>query len=134
MEPTVGMASALFGFLAVGAIALFSFVSVAVWSDARRKERESYYKNDMLKKVAESAQPGANAALDLLHAENRIAIAQRQQGLKIGGLVLSAVGIGLLVFLRALIRDEPIFLVGFMVFLMGAALFGSSYLVTNPVE
>jgi|HubBroStandDraft_4_1064222.scaffolds.fasta_scaffold18419_3 hypothetical protein len=130
----VGMASALFGFLAVGAVALFTMISVAVWSESRRKERESYYKNDMLKKVAEATQPGANAALDLLHAESRIATARTQQGLKIGGLVLSAVGIGLLVFLRALIRDEPIFLVGFMVFLMGAALFGGSYLVTNPVE
>jgi hypothetical protein len=109
-------------------------ISVAVWSESRRKERESYYKNDMLKKVAEATQPGANAALDLLRAESRIATARTQQGLKIGGLVLSAVGIGLLVFLRALIRDEPIFLVGFMVFLMGAALFGGSYLVTNPVE
>jgi hypothetical protein len=121
----VGMASALFGFLAVGAVALFTMISVAVWSESRRKERESYYKNDMLKKVAEATQPGANAALDLLHAESRIATARTQQGLKIGGL---------LVFLRALIRDEPIFLVGFMVFLMGAALFGGSYLVTNPVE
>lgn len=130
----VGMASALFGFLAVGAVALFTMISVAVWSESRRKERESYYKNDMLKKVAEATQPGANAALDLLHAESRIATARTQQGLKIGGLVLSAVGIGLLVFLHALIRDEPIFLVGFMVFLMGAALFGGSYLVTNPVE
>jgi hypothetical protein len=130
----VGMASALFGFLAVGAVALFTMISVAVWSESRRKERESYYKNDMLKKVAEATQPGANAALDLLRAESRIATARTQQGLKIGGLVLSAVGIGLLVFLRALIRDEPIFLVGFMVFLMGAALFGGSYLVTNPVE
>lgn len=134
MNPDTGMASALFGFLAVGAVALFTMISVATWSDARRKEREAYYKNDMLKKVAEASQPGANAALDLLRAENRIATAQKQQGLKIGGLVLSAVGIGLMAFLRALIRDEPIFLVGFMVLLMGVALFGSSYLVTNPIE
>ena len=27
----------------VGSIALFSFLSVAAWSDARRKEREAYY-------------------------------------------------------------------------------------------
>ena len=35
------MATALFGFLAVGAIALFSMIAVATWSDARRKEREA---------------------------------------------------------------------------------------------
>jgi hypothetical protein len=32
----------VFVFLAVGAVALFSMVSVAVWSEARRKEREAY--------------------------------------------------------------------------------------------
>ena len=40
-------------FLSVGAASLFGFLAVAAWSEARRQERESYYKNDMLKKLAE---------------------------------------------------------------------------------
>src|ERR1700692_2221195 len=55
----------------VGSIALFSFLSVAVWSDARRKEREEYYKNETLKKIAESSGEGAKAAIELLREQNR---------------------------------------------------------------
>jgi hypothetical protein len=126
----MGPGSMVFVFLAVGAVALFSMVSVAVWSGARQKEREAYYKNDMLKKLSESQQPGANAALELLREEARLGALRAKQGLKISGLVLFGVGIGLLIFLRALITDAPIYLVGVLVFLIGAALFASSYVVT----
>ena len=37
----------------VGSIALFSFLAVSHWVEARRKERESYYKNETLKKIAD---------------------------------------------------------------------------------
>jgi FtsZ-interacting cell division protein ZipA len=47
----------VFVFLAVGAVALFSMVSVAVWSEARRKEREAYYKNDMIKRRRHGSLP-----------------------------------------------------------------------------
>lgn len=122
----------VFGFLAVGAIALFTMISITAWSDARRKEREAYYKSDMLKKLAESQGAGAASALELLREENRIATVQRRQGLKTGGLIVAAAGLGLLIFLHALIHDAPIYLVGLMVLLIGAALFGSSYVVTVP--
>ena len=127
-------AMSAFGFLAVGAIALFTMISISVWSDARRKEREAYYKNDMLKKVAESQGAGAASALELLREEHRLATVQRKQAFKTGGLIVAAVGVGLLIFLRALIHDAPIYLVGLMVFLIGAALFGSSYVVTLPEQ
>ena len=62
-------ATGLFLFLAVGAAALFSMIAVASWSEARRKEREAYYKNDMLKKLADTPGPGANAALELIRGK-----------------------------------------------------------------
>jgi hypothetical protein len=49
---------AFFAFLAVASVALFSFIAVASWSDARRRERESCYRNDMLEKLAESSAAG----------------------------------------------------------------------------
>jgi hypothetical protein len=125
---------ALFGFLAVGSVALFSMIAVASWASARQKERETYYKTDMIKKVAESQGPGAASALELLREEARITTIRTKQGLKIGGLVMGAIGIGLLVFLHALVTDEPVYLCGFLVFLIGAALYGGSYVVTTPAE
>jgi len=125
---------ALFAFLAVGSIALFSMIAVASWASSRQKERETYYKTDMIKKVAEAQGPGAASALELLREEARIASMRTKEGLKIGGLVMVATGIGLLVFLHALVTDEPVYLCGVLVLLIGVALYGGSYVVAKPAE
>jgi hypothetical protein len=106
----------------VGSIALFSFLAVAAWSDARRKEREAYYRSETLKKIAESSGEGAKSALELLREQEKNFVKRRLEGMKIGGLVTAAVGIGLMVFLRGLVHDEPVYLVGLIPLLIGAAL------------
>src|ERR1700694_5515142 len=78
----------------VGSIALFSFLSVAVWSDARRKERGEYYRNETLKKIAESSGEGAKGAIELLREQNRSVTNRRLEGMKLGGLITPVVGIG----------------------------------------
>jgi ferric-dicitrate binding protein FerR (iron transport regulator) len=103
-------ATYLFLFLSVASVALFSFVAVASWADARRREREAYYKSETLKKIAEAQGAGASSAIEFLHEETKHAAQRRREGLKLGGLVTIAVGIGLLIFLRAIANDEPAFL------------------------
>ncbi|HVT96203.1 MAG TPA: hypothetical protein VHE33_01770 [Acidobacteriaceae bacterium] len=126
----MGPGSMVFVFLAVGAVALFSMISVATWSGARQKEREAYYKNDMLKKLADAQGPGANSALELMREEARLSTLRTRQGLQIGGLVTAAAGLGVLIFLRALLGSEQgVWLCGMIPLLVGMALFGSSYLV-----
>jgi hypothetical protein len=124
----------VFIFLAVSAVALFSFLSMNSWSDARRKERESYYKNDMLKKLADAQGPGANSALELLREEARLGAIRKREGLRVGGTVVMATGLGLLIFLKALIPEAPIYLCGLMVLLIGAALYGGSYMVATAPQ
>ncbi len=80
-------AMALFGFLAVSAVVRFSFIAVVSWSDHRRRERESYYHNDMLKKLAESSGAGASAALELLREDARLRAPRKRQDMKVGGVV-----------------------------------------------
>jgi len=114
----------------VGSIALFSFLAVASWSDARRKERESYYKNETLKKIAESSGDGARAAIELLHAEERTALQKRREGIKLGGLITLATGIALMIFLRGVAQDDPgAYLVGVIPALVGAALLLYAYVL-----
>lgn len=125
---------AVFVFLSIGALALFSMISVSVWSGARQKEREAYYKNDMLKKLAETQGPGAASALELLREEAKIGSLRTKQGLKIGGLVCFAAGLGVLIFLKALVTDEPVYLSGLIVMLVGAALYAGSYVVAVARE
>jgi len=116
-------------FLSVGAAALFTFIAVVAWSDARRAERETYYKSEVLKKVAESQAPGAAAAMDYLRAQESAASRQRHDGLKLGGLMSAAVGAGLMIVLKALVPPSapPVFMVGLIPLLVGLVLLGYAY-------
>jgi len=106
----------------IGSIALFSFLGVATWSDARRKEREAYYRTEALKKIAESSSEGAKSAVEYLQEQERSARRRRMEGMKLGGLITAAVGIGMMVFLRGVDHDEPAYLMGLIPLLIGVAL------------
>jgi ferric-dicitrate binding protein FerR (iron transport regulator) len=122
---------ALFMFLAVASVAMFSFIAVATWSGERRKEREAYYRSETIKRVAELQGTGSQTAIEVLREEERIANRRRNEGQKLGGLVTLAVGIGLIVFLRpmmAAVHDPaPAYLVGFIPALIGLALLVYAY-------
>lgn len=117
----------------VGSVALFSFLAVAAWSDARRKEREAYYTSETLKKIAETSGGGATAAMEILREQEKNAMRRRRDGQRLGGLITTAVGIGLMVFLRAIERDEAVYLVGIIPLLVGFALLIYGY-VLAPKE
>jgi len=106
----------------VGSIALFSFLGVASWSEARRKEREAYYTAETLKKISESSGEGAKSAVEYLQEENRNARQRRLEGIKLGGLITAAVGIGVMFLLHGLEREEPVYLAGLIPLLIGVAL------------
>jgi hypothetical protein len=112
---------AVFFFLAIGAVALFTFLSVATWAGTRQAEREAYYKAEMMKKIAEMG-GDRNPALDYLREQERIKAAKKLDGIKLGGLVNIGVGLGLMIFLKALIKGAPIYLVGLMVLFVGLSL------------
>ncbi len=113
----------------IGSIALFSFLSVAAWSDARRKEREEYYRNETLKKIAESSGEGAKAAIELLREQNKSVARRRLEGMKLGGLITAVVGIGVMVLLHGLEHEEPVYLAGLIPLLIGVALLLYTFLL-----
>ena len=106
----------------VGSIALFSFLAVTTWADARRKEREAYYRSETLKKIAESSGEGAKSAMELLREQEKNTLKRRLEGMKLGGLITAAVGIGVMVLMHGLAKDEPVYLSGVIPLLVGAAL------------
>lgn len=119
----------LFAFLTVASIALFSFVAVAVWSQERRREREAYYKNETLKKIAETQSAGGSSAIEYLRESEKSAARRRREGLKLGGLVTVAVGISMMIFIGAVTRHDPdpAYLVGLIPLAIGLALLGYAY-------
>jgi hypothetical protein len=124
----------LWMFLSIGAVALFVvFIPVVTWIDSRRKEREAFYKADMMRRLSEASGEGAKAALELLYAEERMKAIRQREGLKIGGLVNLAVGIGLIFMLRSLIPNHGPYLVGLIPGLIGVALIVYAYVLAEPV-
>jgi Flp pilus assembly protein TadB len=117
----------VFLFLSVASIALFSFVAVAVWSSERRREREAYYRSETLKKITETQGAGGSSAIEFLREEEKNVAKRRQEGLKLGGLITAAVGLAMLVFIRAVDRGDPAYLVGLIPLFIGAALLAYTY-------
>jgi hypothetical protein len=116
---------AMFSFLSVGAASLFTFLAVTSWSEARRKERESYYRNDMLKKLAESEGTAVNQVWQVLQEQERIARVRSRAGLRLAGLVVIGVGTGLMIFLGGLVPGR-VYLCGLIPLLIGCALLAGS--------
>lgn len=116
-------------FLSVASVALFSFVAVAVWSSERRREREAYYRSETLRKIAETQGAGGNSAIEFLREEEKNATRRRQEGQKLGGLITLAVGVGMIIFIKAVDRGDrdPAYLVGLIPVLIGAALLAYVY-------
>ena len=117
---------AVFVFLAIGAIGLFSFLAVASWAGSRQAERSDYYKADMMKKIAEVGGE-RNPALEYLREQERIASVKRLGGFKLGGLINVGVGLGLMIFLKALITGAPIYLTGTIPLFIGFALLAYAF-------
>ena len=106
----------------IGAIALFTFLAVASWADARRKEREAFYRHETFKKMMEQAGGTSQQILDFLRAEELAVQRRRREGLKLGGLITTAVGLGVIVFLKMIEPDKQVFFVGFIPLFIGVVL------------
>lgn len=107
----------------VGAICLFTFLAVSSWAEERRKEREAFYRSEVLKKLLDSPGTNTQQVLDMIREEEQSALRRRQEGLKLGGLITTAVGFGIVVFLAGAVHtDEPVWMVGLIPLLVGVVL------------
>ncbi|MGB8028344.1 MAG: DUF6249 domain-containing protein [Terracidiphilus sp.] len=126
----------MFGILIpiVAIVCTFTFVIVVHWLDTQRKEREAYYKTETLRRVTEASGEGAKAALELMHQDERLKRLKGREGMKIGGLVNIGVGIGLLIFLHALLPGTAIYLCGLIPGLIGVGFLVYVYVLAVPVQ
>jgi hypothetical protein len=108
-------------FLAISSVALFTFLAVATWTGTRQQERETYYKAEMMKKIAEVGGE-RNPALEYLREQERIAVAKQVGGFRLGGLICIAVGIALMILLHALVPVHGVYLTGLIPLFVGVAL------------
>jgi hypothetical protein len=104
----------------VGAIALFGFLSIASWVDAQRREREAFFRHELLKKVAES--PNGQQVVDLLRQEDADRMERKRQRIQLAGWVTLGVGLGVGLLVSQLARVPGVWAVGAIPALVGAAL------------
>jgi hypothetical protein len=119
----------IFVFLAVAAIALYSYLSINSFVNGRRKEREAYYRNETVRRLTESQGAGADAAIALMREEDRLGTIRRLEGTKLGGLITTAVGIGLMIFLGIANDDNHLIgvAIGIVPLMVGLALLLYAY-------
>jgi len=103
-------------------IAGIAFVTIVVWLDVRRKEREDAHRAELLRKIADTQADAAQKVLDVIQEQEYQAQVRRREGIKLGGLITLAAGIGLGVFLGMIERTDPVWAVGLIPVLIGLAL------------
>ena len=103
-----------------GMLGSFVFIVVYIWIRQKRKERESYYRFELSKHLADKGM-GEEALMKLLETDKKSRWADRREGLKLSGLILLGIGVGLLIGLR-FIEDADVWMVGWIPAALGAGL------------
>jgi len=103
-------------------VVLFAMITVIVWVGVRQKEKESAHRHELLRKIAESPGDAAQKVLDIIREQEYEKKIRQYEGLKIAGLITSAVGIALMPFLYLMVRDVPVWIVGIIPLFVGVVM------------
>lgn len=116
----------------VAIVAVFTFITVAVWAEERRKERESFYRSETYRRLLDSKGESSETVRELMQEEEARLMRSKTEGRRLGGLITLAVGIGVMVFLYFLAPDEAIYLAGLIPLLIGLVLVIYGYSTSAP--
>ena len=101
-------------FAAAVAVAVFAYLSVVQWTNARTAERNARERLVLMGRLAEQPAEGVKLVLELLREDDRRAEEeqrqrrrQEQQGGMQAGVVLITVGAGLALFLYSVTKADP---------------------------
>jgi Flp pilus assembly protein TadB len=126
--------AAMFLFLAAAVVAVFAFLSIAVWVTGPTHERLARERLALLRTIAENQNENAKEVLEMLRREDDLRAARKareeRKGWVLGGLIVIAVGVGLGIMMIAL-EGGRTWSIALIPLLIGCVLVGAG-LYTNP--
>jgi hypothetical protein len=96
------------------------------------REREAFYRSETAKKIAELG-GGPAAALEYLREDEKKTALRRTRAVLLGGMITTASGIALTVFLYVFVSGPAVYLAGLIPTLVGISLIVFS-IISSPVD
>ena len=124
------MSAAFWFMVAVTSTAFLTFLSFVIWFEGRQKEREAHYRDEMARKIAEAED--SRPILEYVRANEQTDAQRVKLKVSIGGLVTSAVGAALMIFLYMLVPTSAVYLIGLFPLFVGIVLLSYSGFMMKP--
>ena len=124
------MSAAFWFMIAVTGTAFFTFITFVIWFEGRRKERETHYRDEMARKIADAGDSGP--ILEFVRANARADANQVRLKARVAGLITFAAGAGLMIFLYQLVPTAAVYLVGLIPLFVGVVLLILSEFMMKP--
>jgi len=103
-------------------LAVIALTFLLIWPKYKGKALASFHRSELLRKIADSQGDAADKVLEMIRQEEAEAKIRRREGLKMGGLITAAAGLGVTAVLAVLVPDRPVWVIGLIPFLIGIAL------------
>jgi hypothetical protein len=126
------MSAAFWFMVAVASTAFFTFITFVIWFEGRRKERETHYRDEMARKIADAGDSGP--ILEFVRANARADANQVRLKARVAGLITFAGGVGLMIFMHELVPTAAVYLVGLIPLLVGVVLLILSEFMMKPTD
>ncbi|HEX4495431.1 MAG TPA: DUF6249 domain-containing protein [Thermoanaerobaculia bacterium] len=110
-------------------IAVFTFISVQAWAEQRRREREAFYRSEVLKKLAESTGEQVQQVREILREQERNEERKSREGGRLAGVIVTASGLGMIGMFAVLVPGG-VWSIGLIPTLIGVALLIYNYGLT----
>ena len=118
-------------FLATSVVAFLTFMTIVVWSENRRKERQEYYRFEFRKRLVDAGKMDAAAVASLVQYEHDLGLRQGREKVRVAGIVIFGVGAGTCLGLSFL--DNAIWMLGLIPLGLGLSMLLYGLLAGRPV-
>ncbi len=113
-------------FLAATIVATLTFITIVVWAENRRKERQEYYKFEFRKRLVEAGKMDAGSLASLMRYEHELGQRQGRQKLLVAGFVILGTGVG--IFVGLLFLGGSVYMLGLIPVSIGLSMLAYGFL------